>query len=304
MRWMLGLGLLAACGGGATEGDATDTAGSADSAASADTDTGTAVAAPAGVVLVVDNSDSMAEAAMALAVGLDQVVAALPADASVAVTTTDVEASAGGFVDTPTRDVEALQAQILCSATCFRSDLQLPTDSDHSCGDPLGDEVTEEWLDCTCGAGAWVESGCGAAIEAGLEAVWLATCRADSAAPASCFDNGLLDASAGGSVDLGASLHAVVISDEGDGSRRLDREPEATVYTDLLASAGVDVAVSVLVPGLDALDEVACPGVGTDWGVRRYVDAATVTGGGVADIYDSDCEPADVVDAVVGLLGG
>jgi hypothetical protein len=260
-------------------------------------DTGTPASAT--LLLVLDNSDSMVTSAMSLAVGLDDVVAALPAGTLVAMTTVDVDARAGELIGAPTNDAAVLATQLLCEATCFRAGWVVASDPTHVCGDALGDEVTSEWLDCACGAGAWREN-CPAAVEEGLEAIWLATCRADAAAPPACFDNGLLAAADAGSLELG-EVHAVVISDEGDGSRRLDREEDASLYVDLLASSSVDVTVSAVVPGLVA-GALACPGLATDWGVKRYLDAVTQTGGFSANVFDGSCRPADAAAAVVSVL--
>jgi len=291
MRYVVVLSFLVGCIGGS----ASDTTPQ-DSGASADT----GPASPATLLLVVDTSDSMGQSAMSLALGFDDVVAALPADTLVAITTMDVDAHAGDLVGPPTNDPVALATQLMCEATCFRKDYTPPSDPTHVCGDPLGPEVTLEWLDCTCGAYAWQEN-CGSALEEGLEALWLATCRADAAAPLTCTDNGLLDPADVGTLDLGTSVHAVLFSDEGDSSRRMDREEDAGVYVDLLASSGIDVTVSAVLPALSK-GAVVCPGTATDWGVKRYLDAVEQTGGASADIYGDYCVPGDAAAALVSVL--
>lgn len=296
--WMLG---LVACGGGSAPTTTTSsgaTAHTAAPAATGDTAAPTSAGSPT-VVLVLTPSDAMADVATSLAVGIDTVLAA--AGGPVAVTTTDL-ARAGALAGPATTDREALAAQVLCHATCFRADLEVASDPGHACGDPLGSEVTVEWLDCACGVGAWRE-GCGQDVDGGLEATLLATCRADAAAPATCLDEGTLEAADLGAVDLGDAVHAVIVTDEGDQSPRLDREPEARVYVEALAASSLAVTVSAVLPPM-AGGRPTCPGLATDWGVARYLDAVAATGGRSADVFDAGCARVDGAAAVVEVLTG
>ncbi len=301
----------------------------------------------ADVVFVVDNSDSMYEVSASLALNFATFIQSIEtqeeelatdglADAAAnyvdyvqnrssfvdfqfGITTTDVEAQVGealgglykrGDPDLSSRFVETL----LCEATCFREDLQLPTDPTYECGQPIGDEVTEQYLDCVCGAGTW-QGNCGNAVEEGIESAYMAMCSGVSNPPVACFEDVLQigdatneedelvpslfsDANVGindGLFRPGANTIIVIVSDEGDGSRRLDRESTAEVYESLFEQFGRRVTFAAIVPGLDEDGTVSCPGQATDWGVARYNYLAYRTNGLVEDIFEPppNCEPRD-----------
>jgi hypothetical protein len=313
----------------------------------------------ADVIFVVDNSDSMYEVSASLAANFASFIQSietqeeqLPTDGlsdaadnyvdyvqnrssfvdfQFAITTTDVESEVGEALGGVYRRGDPNLARdfvetLLCEATCFREDLQLPTDPTYECGQPLGEEVTEEYLDCVCGAGTW-QGNCGAAVEEGLESAYMAMCAAVSNPPVACFEDVLQVADATneedelvpalfGEADVlknegvlrpRANTIVVIVSDEGDGSRRLDREPTAEVYEALFEQFGRRVTFAAIVPGLDTDGTVACPGTATDWGVSRYNYMAYRTGGLVEDILEPppNCEPRDfgvALDALGELL--
>jgi len=307
----------------------------------------------ADVVFVIDNSDSMYEVSASLALNFANFINGIESseeeiasdglpdaadnfidyaqnpssyvDFQFAITTTDVEADVGEALGGLYRRGDPNLTQdfistLLCEATCFREDLQLPTDPTYTCGAPLGDEVTEEYLDCVCGAGSWT-GNCGNAVEEGIEAGYMAMCSAVPSPPLACFDDVVQEATATGEDDEvlealfgegnvgvnegllrdNANTIIVFVSDEGDGSRRLNREPTAERYLQLFEQFGRRVTFASIVPGLDPDGTVTCPGTATDWGVERYNYLSYRSNGLVEDIFDASCEPRDFNEALTAL---
>ncbi len=307
----------------------------------------------ADVVFIIDNSDSMYETSVSLASNFAGFINELQtvederptdglADAAdnyidyvqnrssfvdfqFAITTTDVDADQGknlgplirrGDADIADTFVETL----LCEATCFRKDLVLPSDPTYTCGQALSGDVTEEYLDCVCGAGSW-RGNCGASVEEGLEAAYLAMCSGVPSPPLECFADVVQPATGTGDepdtipavfteADVlsnegmlrdRANTIVVVVSDEGDGSRRMERQNTGEVYEKLFEQFGRRVTFATIVPGLGNDDKVICPGTATDWGVSRYNYMAYRTGGLVEDIFDANCDPRDFSEALSSL---
>ncbi len=233
------------------------------------------------------------------------------------IVTTDPERGAGELVgptvkrgepDVPLSFVESL----VCDATCFNSASVLPSDPDYECGDPLGSFLSEQFVQCACGG---VAGNCGTANEEPLESVFLAMCRAVPNPPVECFedfeildpDNGdvteytaLLErADTMSNEDMlreDANLVVVVVSDEGDGSRRQNREDIPERYVELFAKFKKRMTWVYIGPRLDEENEVACPGTASDWGVIRFSYLAYTTDGRVIDIFDESCENRDFAE--------
>jgi hypothetical protein len=261
------------------------------------------------VVMVLDNSSSMEEEAQALARSVSAVFEAVPG-ASFGLTTTSVifnggetsgvdRGEAGWFVDDPVADPEALDAQIMCDATCWSS-ATIASDPSHACGDPLGDEVTSEYLDCLCGVDAW-KGHCGAGQEMGLEAGFLALCRAASSVPDACYafpDNapvGFEDGDEGSNglfIDDGNGVAIVIVSDEGDDSPRKEGAGDTDVvpYVEGFGAFGSPVSVTVVGPPYDGANGGCLDGA-QPWAVERYQNAAAGTGGAYLNLTDlaDDC---------------
>jgi hypothetical protein len=280
------------------------------------------VSGPDLVVLVVDNSSSMQEEAQALARSASALAEAVPS-ASFGVTTTSVifsggetagveRGEAGWFVEQPTTDAEALERQILCRATCWSS-ATMPSDPSYACGDPQGDEVTSEYLDCLCGVDAW-KGHCGAGQEMGLEAGFLALCRSASTVPDACYafpDNAPIafvdgdEESNGVSIDGGNGVAVVIVSDEGDDSPRKEGTGDTDVvpYLEGFGAFGVPVAVTVVGPPYDGSNGGCLDGA-QPWAVERYQNAASGTGGAYLDLTDmaDDCAGRDWPAALAAAL--
>jgi hypothetical protein len=98
-----------------------------------------------------------------------------------------------------------------------------------------------------------------------------------------------------------ANTIIVIVSDEGDGSRRMNREATGETYEALFEQFGRRVTFATIIPSLDAEDRVACPGTATDWGVGRYTYMANRTNGLVEDIFTPGCAPRDFKEALNSL---
>ena len=276
----------------------------------------------ADILFVVDNSSSMEDEAQALALNFDVFVHRLTnptgeagqggltdavdayieytqqrdriLDYQLAITTTDVATTYGALYGDPALLAkgdpsvpEDFSTNLLCTATCFNSS-QVPHDPDYSCGDPLGDVVSVEYLDCVCGEDAW-RSHCGGGQEEGLEAVYMAMCRAVEDPPPGCFeDNQFTEAdvlSNDGLIRPGATLIPVIVTDEGDTSRRLSQgEGNPEIYAELFAEFDQRMSFAVIGPST----QVCNSGGATTWGVARYEWFVDETGGSWFDIAAQD----------------
>jgi hypothetical protein len=298
------------------------------------------------VLFVIDNSDSMAEESVALAENFGAFVTRLAAadlgpgglglpdavddyvayssdpaayvDFQLAITTIDAQQTTGALVGDPAilrkgdpGLVTSFVRNLMCEATCFDERSAVESIPGFVCGGAWDGRVGQEFLDCLCGADAWL-GHCSTSNEEGLEAVYGAMCRAVDAPPAACFEDTALGADARGSnaglVRPGTTFVPVVVTDEGDASHRMQNvEAVPTRYTDLLVELGVPTAWAVIGPGLDENDELVCPGLATSWGTLRYEYLVRNTGGVKVDIHDAACAPGDFADALVrlgDLVGG
>ena len=310
----------------------------------------------ADILFVVDNSTSMVEEASALATNFDAFVEDLSSeeadrpqqdlgdavadyisvisqdvgyvDFQLAVTTTDVAGTYGELYGKPKPNIIGrgeddvagrFKEALLCDATCFPDPLDIPSDPSYSCGDPLV-EVSRQYLDCTCGAGAWLNH-CGSSQEEPLEAVFMALCRAVENPPLDCFadidiEDDHYDAlftesdvkSSFGLVRESSTFIPIIVSDEGDDSRRQssqDAVPEA--YLELFERFGIRQSWVVIGPNLDEDYEPVCPGP-TQWGTVRYDVMTYDTSGLRLDITKDvcpespECTPADCPDPCVGCV--
>ena len=260
-------------------------------------------APPARLLLVMDNSSSMADEAGGLAALADQLMVE---GVTVGITTTSVEdpgnsppGLAGALVGDPTTDAEEFQRQLLCEATCWQSS-SVPSEPAYTCGDPW-EQVTLQLLDCACGFEAW-EGSCGSGDEEHLEAALLGACRSVEPMPEACLEQSPLDGSEAGSGVLVAGQNnlVVVVSDEGDGSRRLAQgEDDPAVYLSLYEDLGLDLTFAVLGPNYDpSAGTLECnSGGATTWGSQRLREVSEVTGGFYAPIGvtgGSGCEQGDL----------
>ena len=285
------------------------------------------------VLFVMDNSSSMTDEAEALGLNFSGWVEGLSAheglDYQLAITTPDIHGTAGALVSTDGVDIiqesdQSVGAQfnksLLCNATCWDPNdpsNPMPTDPGYVCNveDPtIPEAVSYEFLDCVCGNDSWESgAGCGQTDEEGLEAAFLSMCRAVEDPPPDCFDeiySPLTDADVGTNSGLlreRGTLNIVVVSDEGDSSRRLEnQDPDATPYLDLLDQFNVRYRIAVIGPPYscetDAEGNENCQltcnsGGATSWGTQRYQGAAEATGGFFNPIAEEgsggECQSSD-----------
>jgi hypothetical protein len=201
----------------------------------------------------------------------------------------------------------------LCEATCW-SGADIPSDSGYECGTELTSGVVEEFLDCECGFAAWEGlTHCGSGQEEHLEAALLTLCRSVEDPPDVCFDANTpfttADVDTNGSLlREGSTVVFVVVTDEGDTSRRLAQgDGDISVYMDAIASFGLRVRFAVIGPNWDPdVGDGGCIGGATTWGVERLRDAAKLTGGFYNFISEPDatgesCEPTAFADHLTEL---
>jgi hypothetical protein len=247
------------------------------------------------------------------------------------ITTTDVDSEAGALLARVQRGepnvAENFLVGLLCDATCITNPTLLGDDPSYSCRDggaPLSEqpELTRQYLDCKCGnAKDWL-GNCGSAQEEALEAVFLAMCRAVENPPESCFEGVVMVDDAGdvtewepalteedrnsneGLLRDGATFLPVIVTDEGDSSRR---EPEAApfpdVYLELFSQFRQRIAWVVIGPGLvdmGGMYSTTCNSLGTGSSAFRYEFLVYDSNGLKVDITtpEPECETTDFKEAL------
>lgn len=207
----------------------------------------------------------------------------------------------------------AFQDQLLCQTTCW-SELELAVNPDHVCGDPLEDEVTIEYLDCACGVDLWRDH-CGAGTEEGLEAGLMALCRAVDTPPDVCFEyvdpvggtamtptvfNAGDAGSNAGFLREGANTILVIVTDEGDGSRRMAiADTDVAPYLEAFSTFENPVRIAVIGPphpeDEEGVHDDSCLDGALGWGVERYQNAAAESSAVYIDLtnIDEGCAPND-----------
>ena len=180
---------------------------------------------------------------------------------------------------------------LLCEATCFNVNL-VPADSSYECNadnPEMPNPISQQYLDCLCGSDRW-ENNCGAGTEEGLEAAFDSMCRAVDNPPEECFTEytelaSLTESEANSSSGLirqNSTVIFVVVSDEGDGSRRIENtNPDPEKYIDLLDKFNKRYRFAVIGPPYDPeTDSLTCnSGGATKWGTERYQNIATSSSG-------------------------
>lgn len=297
------LALLFACFGGSKDEDGGDDGGIFD------TPTGTT---QVDLLLVADASSSMSDENLEVGLAMDSLYNAYEAagvELRVGVVTSDLS-GVGGLLLSPPGDAADARTAILCQATCW-SESSIPSDPDYQCGDPLGAMVSYEYLDCTCGAGEW-QDRCGGGNEEPLEAALVGMCAGAAEPPEVCYDESgafseALVGAGNGFPSPERHLHVVVVSDEGDGSRRISQgDEDPSPYADAFDALSDHWAFSAMSADWSAEDgEFPCnAGNATAWGVERYQTLADGSGGIYAPITEgSECELADL-EAFFDELGG
>jgi hypothetical protein len=105
-----------------------------------------------------------------------------------------------------------------------------------------------------------------------------------------------------------AAFIPVIVSDEGDGSRRED--PNVGIpakYADLFDQFGHRMTWVLLGNTIDPDGHVHCAGTGSDWGVERYFYMTHITNGEVINMFedpdnDGVCDTRDDFETALGEL--
>jgi hypothetical protein len=244
-------------------------------------------------------------------------------DFQIGITTTSVETDAGFMLGKPqalTRSDTKLDMKfvetLLCEATCF--DETIPAGGGGSCNKPPTDGVTAGYLDCLCGAGTW-DDNCGASREEPLEATFLALCRSVPNPPTDCFEDFTVDGddypallteaqdrlTNGDFLRPRATFLPIIVSDEGDDSRRMSQGiAKADDYVRLTQKFGRHVSWVVIGPPTDDQYEPICPSFSPPWGTVRYEYLVRTTNGLSIDIQEaSNCQEYTDFEASLQELG-
>lgn len=310
----------------------------------------------ADILFVIDNSDSMTDEAAALATNFASFIELLQAqedeivredlgdavsnyqsyvqdrtsfvDFQIGITTTEVEVARGELLGAHGQEIlsrgdpklaDKFVENLLCDATCFRGSSDIKNDPSHQCGDPLGDELTVQYLDCVCGAGNWRDVNCAeSGREEGLEAVFLALCRAVPNPPSTCFDGTQAFDGSGevpslftqadklsndGLVRPRSTFIPVIVSDEGDDSRReAPGNGLAGKYQQLFDSFSPRLSWVTITPPLSDTGKPPTGCIGyTDWGALRYDYMVRVSNGlkiNISEPRSGECPTTDFGDAL------
>ncbi len=289
---------------------------------------------PLALAIVLDNSASMGEEAAALALALPaldaargdrelRVVALGPSVEFTGGWSDGVDPGEAGVPIAAARSsddpdwVLGLTRDLLCDLSTWQSSA-VPDDPSYTCdpGEPaLPDVVSREYLDCLCGSGEWEGNPAGSGNEEPLEAVLLLGCRSAAEPPEACFDplSPFADSTGLAVTDWPGEdvlqVHALLVSDEGDNSRRLATgEDTPGVYLEAFAALPVPPTVSGIGLVVDAqTGGSVCPSTTVpSWSLNRVMEAAAQTGGGYWPIAEGtdggDCVTPDLSPALTEWL--
>ena len=225
---------------------------------------------------------------------------------------------------------------LLCDATVWRSE-ELPSDLSYECGTEP-DQITEEYLDCECGLGAW-EGNSGAPEEKPLEAALIAMCRSVDDPPGVCFnyidplstdDNPVTLSTGFAQADINSNnldgrrlirdnstVVFVIVTDEADTAaaessstdiaRMVSGDEDPTVYLEAFEEFERPVRFVVIGPNYDdESNNITCnSGGAVTWAAERLVTMVAETGGFYAPLateVNGECEDADFSD-ILSQLG-
>lgn len=212
----------------------------------------------------------------------------------------------------------AFREQLLCD-TAFWGDTTVPSDdySQEDCdNDVQPDLISQEYLDCICGFAEWEDTLQGSGNEEPLEAALMALCRASDDPPDACFEPLSPFASTTSATNDGflreeGTVVIVMISDEGDNSRRMDTGvvDASEAYLEPFADFGKPVKLVGITPTID--DQTGSVVCGSDlspapptWSLERVIEATSATGGFHRNIIVESadgCAPSDFSEHLTDL---
>lgn len=192
--------------------------------------------------------------------------------------------------------------QMLCDTTYWPADTpRSSTGEVTDCSTPPEEGITREYLDCVCGFEEWKNTREGTGNEEHLESALMALCRSVENPPEACFDNLSVfeetqEFKNEGFIRPGSTVVLVLVTDEGDSSRRIPSTGAeidlATPYLDAFAQFDNNIKVVGIGPLYDPeIDEQPRCVEGQGFGgylVDRIIDATAQTGGFYRYIVEED----------------
>jgi hypothetical protein len=220
-------------------------------------------------------------------------------DYQLGITSTDVAVSYGAlYGDPPLLNrgspnlVTSFNKNLLCSKAAYLKKADVPSDPTYQCVDnpkPANDEISQEYLNCLCGGSSWENTNTGGNEEE-LEAIFMAMCRSVDNPPEECFDpvDQFTDADVQSNKGLmrdNSTLIPIIVSDEGDSSRRMNTgDGTPNEYATLFDKFGQRMTFAVIGPTTDVCNS----GSATTWGVERFQWFVDDTGGRYFNIAEPD----------------
>jgi hypothetical protein len=197
---------------------------------------------------------------------------------------------------------ETFRYDMLCKTTYWPSDTPLSTTGEITdCSTTPEEGVTQEFLDCVCGFDEWKQTREGTGTEEPLESALMALCRAVPNPPETCYDSLSVfedsdDITNDGFVRPDSTVVVVIVTDEGDSSRRIPSTGTdtdlATPYLDAFAEFDNNIKVVGIGPLYDPeVDSQPRCIDGAGFGgylVDRIIHATAETGGFYRYIVEED----------------
>ncbi|MBO84111.1 MAG: hypothetical protein CL927_02035 [Deltaproteobacteria bacterium] len=204
----------------------------------------------------------------------------------------------------------AFRETMLCDTTYWPGDTPRTNQGEITdCSTAPEEGITQEYLDCVCGFGVWEETTEGTGTEEHLESALMALCRSVENPPDACYDdtwrsvfpevdpaNEPGENYNEGFIRDGSTVVLVIVTDEGDSSRRMPQtgaEIElATPYLNAFAEFDNNIKVVGIGPlyNPEADTQPRCidgPGFG-GYLVDRIIHATEETGGFYRYIVEED----------------
>jgi hypothetical protein len=203
---------------------------------------------------------------------------------------------------------DTFRETMLCETTFWPSDTPRSnagaiTECD---GPPESGEISQEYLDCVCGFDEWKNTREGTGTEEHLESALMALCRSVENPPETCFDSLSIFEDVDPATEPGSNHNAgfirpdstvivVIVTDEGDSSRRIPQTGSETELATPYLEAFAEFENKIKVVGIGPLYE---PGdaqprcvEGAGFGgylVDRIIHATEETGGFYRYIVEED----------------
>jgi len=211
------------------------------------------------------------------------------------------------YVVTSEEDViAAFTENMVCEATCWKECVGDDAD-DCISTDPGYDpdnltEISTDYLNDLCGSDAWnnaAQNECGSGTEEPIESALMALCRAVESPPDFCFDvhSDLESGDAGSNAGFlreGATVLIVMLTDEGDHSRRMTSgETLPEPYLELFDQFGLSYRFATFGPPYAPnTTDYGCIGGAEPWAVQRMYELSQLTGGFYRWLWGQDTDSA------------